>query len=717
MKEITRTEPEIFSELGRLCLTPGYVHVIAYLTLRDTVIRFENQITSNSMNNLYGYSRLVRNEINMLLGLVAKQKIDYSLPNPQTFSELVERTETLLLEFHRAMSKETRGEFEGASLDRIEELSASGKVMREAIFYGGEAAYSFQYRDFLVAKYTADNPWLQENVGFAIEDCEKMVRAIGRLLNDNSTFVNGETKFFSDDIASYLPANHVTAKDVAHRSGLSLESVVHILSYFTLPDGPQNKAYNKAQDFNQVCARPLLRDGDRYYLFNIYNLTESAYQSPFYWMWDDKPYRPSISKNRGDFTENFSERRLVHVFGRNNVHASVELYQGNKCIGEIDVLVVFGDRLIILEAKAKQLTIPARQGKDENLQSDFQAAIQLAYDQASGSAKLILDGTVTLIKRDKSALTFSEPIKRIYLMTVVSDHYPALTYQAGQFLKVEKQDHVAAPYVTDVFHLDVLAEMLDSPLYFLSYIDRRTEYFEKLSTSFEMTILSYHLQKNLWIENGFDQILLDDEISSPLDAAMLVRREGIPGAWTPDGILTRLRETYMGKLLSQIEREPNPVMIAFGFHVLMMSERSVSNASIALEKLTQQTRQYGSEHDFSVLSDDRTTGISFFTGLTKTRELIEKISGYCKLKKYQQKVEKWFGILINASDGRIIFGTVGEGPWKFNAEMDRAAKMLLRKPSVDLRQVRNSLGRKVGRNEPCICGSGRKYKICCLTKA
>jgi len=715
MKTVLRKEPEIFEELGRLCLTPGYIHVIAYLTLRDTVIRFENQVTADSMNNLYGYSRLVRNEVNLLLGLVVKQKVDYSLPAPQLFSELVEQTEALLLEFHNAMSAEIWGSIEEPSLEGIDQLSASGNVMREAIFYGGEAAYSFQYRDFLVPKYAADNAWLQGNVGFAIEDCEKVVRAVGRLLNDNTAFVNEETKFLPADISNYLAGNHFTAQDVAHRANLSFDLVVHILNYFTLPSGPQNAAYKKAQDFNQVCARPLLKDGDKYYLFNVYNLTESAYQSPFYWMWDDKPYRPSISKNRGDFTENFSEGRLVHIFGRDNVHASVELYQGKERIGEIDILVVFGDRLIILEAKAKQLTIPARQGEDESLQSDFQAAVQLACDQASGSAKLILGGIPTLIKRDKSVLPLPESIKRIYLMTVVSDHYPALTYQASQFLKVARQNCVAAPYVTDVFHLDVLAEMLDSPLYFLSYIDRRTGYFEKLSTSFEMTILSYHLQKNLWIEDSYDQIMLDDEISSPLDAAMLVRREGMPGEWTPDGILTRLRETYLGKLISHIEREPNPVMLAFGFLVLTMSERAVDNTSSTLEKLAQKTRQYGSNHDFSVLSDDKAAGISFFTSLAKTDELLNRISAYCSLKKYQQKVSRWFGILIDATSGRIVFGTLGEGPWKYDAKMDEVARMPLRNPTVDQRQIgKKLLSKKIGRNEPCLCGSGKKYKMCCL---
>jgi hypothetical protein len=32
-----------------------------------------------------------------------------------------------------------------------------GTVLREAIFYGGESGYSFQYRDLSVRKYAADN--------------------------------------------------------------------------------------------------------------------------------------------------------------------------------------------------------------------------------------------------------------------------------------------------------------------------------------------------------------------------------------------------------------------------------------------------------------------------------------------------------------------------------------------------------------------------------
>ena len=27
-----------------------------------------------------------------------------------------------------------------------------------------------------------------------------------------------------------------------------------------------------------------------------------------------------------------------------------------------------------------------------------------------------------------------------------------------------------------------------------------------------------------------------------------------------------------------------------------------------------------------------------------------------------------------------------------------------------------SKGRKIGRNDPCLCGSGKKYKKCCLKK-
>jgi SEC-C motif-containing protein len=48
-----------------------------------------------------------------------------------------------------------------------------------------------------------------------------------------------------------------------------------------------------------------------------------------------------------------------------------------------------------------------------------------------------------------------------------------------------------------------------------------------------------------------------------------------------------------------------------------------------------------------------------------------------------------------------------EGAWRF-VEGDTRATVMEQKPSAGMRPAA-----KVGRNDPCPCGSGRKYKFCC----
>ena len=83
--------------------------------------------------------------------------------------------------------------------------------------------------------------------------------------------------------------------------------------------------------------------------------------------------------------------------------------------------------------------------------------------------------------------------------------------------------------MADVFLVDVLAEMLPSPLRLLSYVNRRANYGQRINSFNELTILGYHLRQNLWINDKTDMVWLADEIAVDLDTAMMVRREGIGG--------------------------------------------------------------------------------------------------------------------------------------------------------------------------------------------
>lgn len=712
-----RTEQDIFEELSALCASPGYIHVIAYFSMRDNMIKYSGSVKPEDMANLHGHSRLIRTEITVLLGLLVKHEIDYAIPAPDILQQYADRSEALLEELHYAMSGDLWTNLTPQILqDKSFNPFTSGAVLRESIFYGGESAYNSQYRDFSPLKYGCDDPWLISNMGYSIHEGHKVAQAVGLIQNMKPIECLEALRKLTPDQWTYLPGNEFTAAEVAEHARLSVDVVELVLDAFTVSGEERNAGYHKLQDFNAMSAFPLIKHGDSYTLFNIYSLTEALYQSPFYWMWADKSYRATAMENRGKFTEEFSARRLASVFGERNVHLNVKIFASKGTVtGEIDVLVLFGDRVIILQAKSKQLTIAARQGDDKQLRTDFEQAIQASCDQAYSCARLLLDAKATFKTVDGVEVILPADIKNVYVLCVIADHYPALSFQTRQFLKFDHVERVSPPFVMDVFLLDTMAEMLDSPLHYLSYVDRRTNYNDRFMSSHELNILGYHLRQNLWIGGAHDLVMLDDDIGTELDLSMLVRRENIPGPRTPNGVLTRLSKTTIGRLLKQIERERNPAMLAFGFVILTLSEKAVVNLSKAIDEIARRAREDGNPHNISVPIEGGKTGITVHCNFEPMETARDNLMTYCMMRKYAQKVDGWFGICIDPNDGLIRFGGHLDSKWELDTEMDELTKGMAKPNKFDSSILRKLVKRrKVGRNDPCHCGSGKKSKKCCL---
>lgn len=466
-----------------------------------------------------------------------------------------------------------------------------------------------------------------------------------------------------------------------------------------------------------MAARPLLpTDRGTVLLFLHYAIYEALYESPFFWMWDDKSYRPNAAKHRGAFTEQFAARRLATVFGHTHVHTNVNLHRGKDIVGEADVLVIYGDRLIIVQAKAKKLTIAARKGNDNQLKADFVAAIQNSYDQGWTCANEMLAGGCRLVDESENEVELPSNIKEVFLFSIVSEHYPALAFQVSQSLQFQTTNVIRPPFVMDVFLLDTLSEMLATPLRFLSYVKLRVAATEKIMSGHELTALGYHLKQNLWLDEKHDIVMLDDSIAQDLDAAMLVRRDNIPGDDTPIGILTKMRGTRYESLIKELEARADPATLELGFHLLSMDEDSCRNVHRVLEAITQKAQLDGNRHDMTLASSTPPGGVCFHCNLTPSHEAIAVLETVCANRKYQQHAAQWFGVSVNP-DGKVQFGVTLDFPWEHSEEMDQLTANM--KPATRvldlLPQYTPGANRiKLGRNEPCYCGSGRKYKKCCL---
>jgi hypothetical protein len=368
--------------------------------------------------------------------------------------------------------------------------------MREPIFYGGESAYNFQYRDLARLKYRADDEWLETYKGFRIDEACQISEALGNLQSRRVMECSRPLREQPVDQQTLLPAFTFTIQDAADVSGVAAERVERILDAFSCGPDEHNTSFIALNEFNITNSAPILKTQQgSYVLLQHFSLLESVYESPFFWMAADKAYSPIALTNRGRFTESFVADRLESVFGASRVLRNVDIYNGKNRIAEADALVLFGDRAIVVQAKSKRLTIEARKGNDLRLKDDFKKAVQDAYGQALLCAEALINDGFRFVAPSGAEVALDHKPRIVFPICIVSDHYPALAFQARQFLKTTISTSIQPPLVTDVFALDAIAETLNTPLHFLNYLALRAGFGDKLMVSQELTTLGFHLER------------------------------------------------------------------------------------------------------------------------------------------------------------------------------------------------------------------------------
>ncbi len=292
----------------------------------------------------------------------------------------------------------------------------------------------------------------------------------------------------------------------------------------------------------------------------------------------------------------------------------------------------------------------------------------------------------------------------------MADHYPALASQARHFLKYETTEKLASPLTTDVFALDAITEMLETPLYVLSYLDLRSKHGEKILTTHELTLLATHLKYNLWINEKYDLVHFSDDLGVHLDAAMAVRREGLPGGRTPDGILTRLKGTHLGRIVSEIESRPEPMTIDLGLQLLSLDEDSTNTINKGIRLISGQAAKDGRNHTFTAGFGASSSGRTIHCSNRPDEAVAKTLFTHCGLRKYSQKASRWFGLAVSRGTAAVRFGLELEGQWKENPLMDEAVRRMPAGFRPHEFKAALKVKRKLGRNDPCPCGSGRKIQ-------
>ncbi|MFJ5392940.1 SEC-C metal-binding domain-containing protein [Pectobacterium sp. CHL-2024] len=692
-----KTEAEVFSELESLCTSHGFIHGLALLSCMNNITPYEGELGSKDMQHLYEKERLIRTEISTVAGLLLKSEINTNYPGRDVLSKLCEDVNASLAVLHSAMfSAEKDDDYDNT-------------MIKESIFYAAESSYDFQYLDMAEEKYSLDDSWFLENMGFTCVDMVSVGRCIESIMGRRiSDFLRGGQGILNDQV---LNAYELPIDQIATETGIDDIKVRTIVDLFSSNE-LSNENFQGVSDFNIFNARPIIHAGNKHYCFSAYSLAQSIYETPFFWMNDDKKYRSISAQHRGQFVEDYVYKKMTSVFGAENVFKNVYIVNGNnETLGEIDVLVFFSDSVIIYQAKSKKLTIEARKGNGNAIQKDFQGAIQDAYDQGVSCAQLIVSGA-SLADQKFNRFNLTSSISRCYIVPIISEHYPSLSFQVRQYLNTTITNEIYPPFIMDVFLLDVLTEFLNTPLYFLSYIDRRSTYNMRVFSSHELTIFSLHLKQNLWIDNECDMFMLHDDICVDLDIAMLVRRRGITGKRTPDGILTLHQDGFVRKIIKSLESENHKLAMELGLLLLFLDSDAIEGINQIAKKTIFLSSIDKKHHDFSTVVED--TGFTVHCNYY-SKDIAEKqLHEHCIKRKYITKCKKWIGIHVRPKTYDVNYGLMLDFDWEYSSEIESIiTPNRLQNTLVNVGGVMTQ-AKRPGRNDPCFCGSGKKYKKCCL---
>lgn len=745
------TEQKIFEELSNLCGSKGFIHVLVKMWFEDNYFRANkkgNFTTSQISEFQANREKLNRNELNTLLALVVKNNPTFfydQIPQQEISDEYSTRAYELLEDFHETFRKKSSINMKEKFLSLKETGNLKLKQqesdwflnendIREAIFYSGDGAYDFQYQDLGYLKYINDNKWFIENKGFSVEYAYFFIEAIFHINHKKiHNAINSEQtvsiQSFIYTKKDFIDLFEIYKKENYLPTDFLIDEIISFISAFSfkLDNLEDLDKFQSFDDFNPLVAFPFIKlSEDKFLLLDLYTLSQAFYETPFFWLSSDSKYHNLASKNRGEFTENMVYSIFCDVFGKENVWLNVDLYSKSGLnhskkdrIGEIDILVNIHGYSLVFQAKSKKLTINARKGNIQQIDNDFSKAIQHAYNQAFECSEILL-GNDYIAKIEGEIVKLPETDFCIPIC-VLSEHFPALTMQIRWLLKENKHEKIASALVFDVFLLDLMYKTLNTPLEFIHFISALSNVREIFLANTQIDLLAVHLSRNLLCSEDADMFYLDNGLSADLDLFLLNKRRNIITHKDKNGIPSlscwfKFKDTYWWQLFTFCSQLDIKEKFKFGLELLQLSGEFIEQYNLIvsdrINKLKLNTNRIFS--DFTMfLSNNHGVTVYVYNSPFITEEIKEQIYEHANLRKYHAKSNLWFALIISTK-GVVKYIDILDFEWVFDDEMQQKYQRVFGgNPKQKLFIDGRAVTRKIGRNEPCPCDSGKKYKRCC----
>ena len=700
-----RNRVDIVEDLARLTEQDGFLYTFCSLVVENL------WLSPDEVADVDWHSRLNSGELAFLLGLLVKHPIQLTLPHsPEMVQFQMETATRLLSELHSSYIPSAPNPSDAGSssenlsmtMDQIGQWLDSGERFSEAAFYSGPGAFDFQFLELASRKYARDAMWIQNHLGTSLESIIDVSAKLKDLFNTRFQSLPAP-QTFEDHCRQVLAILSFTTKDL----DASAESISALIQHFSLVPGTVNQGFDTLGAYNKALSHPIVRLDNETYLLPIpADLCGAIYENPFYWILKDPEYKDAGLGNRGEATEEIASEILEGVFGKGNVHRGVKVRKGNRDITDIDVLAFAGNKAIILQAKSKKMTALAKRGDLASVRRDFREAVQEAYDQGLVSMTTLVETGVTLEDVQGQPLQIDEDINDAYIVCLTGDYYPAVMSQLGTYLSKSSEDPY--PVAVSIFDLEILCFYLDDPFELLYYLRQRSTHSDHFQAGSEMDLLAFHLRHRLHPPGNSDRTHVPSDYGQLFDAHYPTVKGDHSIADVNDRLYHHWRNDEFNQLIEDVKGIPNPTRTDIIFFLFDLAGSGADGLFELIGSVKQSTIHDGKPHNMSMLMTSGDSGITFM-GFSDTSALNgDRLQLVAQARKYKSRANEWLGLgWSSASDRLVDMIWYGNEPWQKDPELERLAQQSLKQGTM----IR-AKGRKVGRNEPCPCGSGIKYKRC-----
>lgn len=473
--------------------------------------------------------------------------------------------------------------------------------------------------------------------------------------------------------------------------------------------------------------RPFIKLNDHYYCFELYSLLDNLYRVLQRSIFRIKPnYRGEWNDKQKEISEQLPFKYFIKLMPNANVYKSVyyrwhTTSQGKKQWCEADGLIISDDHLFVIEVKAGAFTYTSPA-------NDFPAYIEslknLVFKPAEQGNRFLeyleSDEKIDLFDGDHNKIgeISRKDFEHKHICAITLDPFTELASQIQHLKQIGVDVGVNPVWAISVDDLRVYSEIFDNSLVFLHFVEQRMRAFQSslIKTEDELDHLGLYLKHNVYtqyvkefdsdkpimwhgyrsgIDHFFTEKLYDPHLLSPLKQDMPARLKeivdflnanNIQGRRKVSSLLLNCGGTWRDNITSGIDniliqqekvREPKPLSTYGGINISLFCWQ---------EGIVERNEKLALEHSKAAM----------LIANDKERLLLEICFNNARL--------------INNVDFQFI---QRESIGKDELQKLEAFAETLRKRRIE--RVQKEEG-KISRNAPCPCGSGKKYKKCCLRK-